>query len=171
MIRNRFQELCVFLKKQKSSLKFQDDQFDAEIENMTVESGGHNETVNGVHLCNFRYQGVVYIERLPEASFPMLAIYIKSWLDNNDDLRSKYKLKSPLIDVVSLGSKLIDAMATIDFVDEVYLVKANVTPPDDGSPAIPGENQVEMFGAIYEVGEYALSIAEIGDVNGGSTDV
>ena len=72
MIRNRFKELCAFLKNKKASLKLQDEQFDAEVENMTVEDGGHNETVNGVHFCNFRYQGVLYIERLPESAFPML---------------------------------------------------------------------------------------------------
>ena len=171
MIRNRFQELCVFLKNKKTSLKFRDDQFDAEKENMTVEDGGHNETVNGVHFANFRYQGVIYIERLPEASFPMLAIYIKAWLDDSDNLRSKYKLKSPQLEVISLGDNLIDAMATIEFVDEVYLVKVNVAPPDDGGPAVPGDGQVEISGKIYEEAEYQLSIAEVGAVRGASTDV
>ncbi len=171
MIRNRFKELCAFLKNKKASLKLQDEQFDAEVENMTVEDGGHNETVNGVHFCNFRYQGVLYIERLPESAFPMLAIYIKAWLDDNDELRSKYKLKFPSLEVVSLGSNLVDVMGTIDFVDEVYLVKVTVPPPPDGSPIVPGEGQLELNGKIYEVGTYSLLIAELADVNGGSTDV
>lgn len=158
MIRNRFQEICAFLKTKKTTLKFRDDQLDAEIENMTVEDGGHSETVNGFHFANFKYQGVIYVERLPEDSFPMLAILIKAWLDNNDNLRSKYKLKSPDLEVISLGDKLVDVLATIDFVDEVYL-----------APSASG--QVEIDGKKYEVGEYQLFVAESGIVNGGATDV
>lgn len=155
MIRNRFQELCSHLKKKKTLLKFRDEQFGTEVESLSITDGGHNETTEGSHFANLRYQGVIYIERLPESSLALLAILTKAWLDNNDDVRDIYKLKPPTTEVISLGDHCLMVVIDIDFVDPVYLVE-----DPDGN--------IEINGKTYADTDFEYWIAESGEVHGGA---
>ncbi len=154
VIRNRFLELCRHLKDKKNILKFTVEHFDSEVEEMTVENGGQNETEQGWHFANFRYRGMIYIERLPGETFALLALMIRAWLDEHDDTRNTYRLEQPVIESVDLGGNLVDAMCEINFVDEVFLVESETGP-------------IEWRGGKYDLGVYPVNYAEqgaIGDV-------
>ena len=155
MIRNRFQELCSHLINKKTLLKFRDEQFGTEVESLSITDGGHNETTEGSHFANLRYQGVIYIERLPESSLALLAILTKAWLDDNDDVRDTYKLDKPSFDVAPLGDRLVDILVTIDFIDPVYLVE-----DPDGN--------IEINNKTYADADFEYWIAESGEVHGGA---
>ncbi|MDD5699034.1 MAG: phage tail protein [Victivallaceae bacterium] len=152
-IRNRFLELCKHLQDKKQLLQFRIEQFDSEIEQLTVEPGGNNETVQGWHVANFRYRGMIYIERLPGEKLALLALMIRAWLDEHDDTRAKYNLDHPKIETVALGDGLKDVLIAAEFVDEVFVV------PTEGGP-------VEWFGETFDAGVYPVDYAESGEVNG-----
>ena len=152
MIRNRFDELCVYLKAQHLLLKVRPEQFDSELEDFTVEPGGHNVTVNGLYFANFRYRGILYIERLPQSTLPYLALLVKAWLDDNDDVRGDFRLPAPSIQAVNLDGKLMDVVVTTEFIDPVYLAES-------------ADGPVKFCGKSYAVAEYAVCVAETGEVN------
>lgn len=154
MIRNRFNELCEHLKAQALSLQFRPEQFDTELEDFTVESGGHNETENGFWFANFRYRGVIYLERLNKAALPLLALLVKAWLDENDDVRERFRLADPQFQAADLDSKSMDVVVTVDFLDPVYLAEK-------------ADGQVKWCGRTFAVAEYPLCVAEAGKVNDG----
>ncbi len=156
-IRNRFFELCKYIKTKTTLLKVKSDQIENEISDLSDEPGGHNETEEGWHFANFKYRGTIYIERMPGESLSLLMALIRAWLDESDDLREKYKLPAPKFEIITENEKTITVFGTIEFVDEVYLVEA-----DDGP--------IEWFGKTYTVGEYPLMIAEAGTVNGAPLD-
>jgi len=154
MIRSRFNELCAYLQAQAATLKFRPEQCDTEIEDFTVADGGHQQTVKGYWFANFRYRGVLYIERLPLASLPVLAVQVKAWLDENDDVRYDFKLPDPQIQAAELDDKTLDVVVTVEFIDPVYL-----------APAADGKGNVNWNGKSWTVAEYAVNVAEAGTVN------
>ncbi|WP_176013064.1 phage tail protein [Victivallis sp. Marseille-Q1083] len=161
MIRNRFDELRKYLKTKLTLLGIRPEQFDAWIDKLALPEGGHNETEDGYHLCNFRYTGRIYIERLPEAQLSLLALYVRSWLDDNDDTRGAYKLPDPEAEIIPLDDDtLIDVLLPVEFVDPVYLAPAG----DDDPEAL------DWCGRKWSVAEYLVDYAERGTVNQAPTE-
>lgn len=152
VIRNRFMELCEHLKNNKDKLGFALEQFESESDKITVDYGGGNETVQGWHFANFKYRGTVYIERLPGEKLALLALVIRAWLDESDDMRSKYKLPVPEIRTIKLDERRLDVIVDIDFVDEVFLAES-----EDGP--------IVWNGKTFDVAEYPVDYAEEGTVN------
>lgn len=161
MIRSRFDELQKYLKTKFLQLGIRPEQFDCYVDKLTPTEGGHNETSQGFHLCSFRYTGLIYIERLSAVQLPLLALYVRSWLDDHDDTRSDYKLADPQFDVVPLDAKtLVDVMISCEFVDPVYLA-----PVDGDDP-----EAIDWNGKRYSVAEYLCDVAERGTVNDAPAD-
>lgn len=152
-IRNRFFELCEYIKTNTTLLKIRNSQFESEITDLTVEPGGHNESIKGWHFANFKYRGTIYIERMPGESLSLLMALIRAWLDEFDDLRDKYKLADPKVETINENNKLLTVMGAIEFVDDVYLVE------DENGP-------IRWFGKNYTTGEYPYNVAEDGNANG-----
>ncbi len=156
VIRNRFLELCKHLKNKKTLLKFTIEHFDSEVEQMTVDNGGQQETEQGWHFANFRYRGMIYIERLPGETLALLALMIRAWLDEHDDTRNKYRLEQPVIETDDLGGGFVDVICEINFVDEVFLVESATGP-------------IEWRGGKFDLGEYPVNYAEGGDIGNVTT--
>lgn len=152
VIRNRFLELCNHLKQKKDKLGFTDEQFNAETDELKVESCGLKETTQGWHFANFRYRGTIYIERLPAGKLALLALLLRAWLDEFDDLRRKYNLDDPTVESIKLDDSYLDVLVQLNFVDEVYLAEV-----EDGD--------IEFNGKTYDVDEYPVNYAEQGTVN------
>jgi hypothetical protein len=146
-IRNRFLELCEHLKTKTLLLGFTVEQFSSKIELMTVESGGLQETEQGWHFANLRYQGLIYIEHLPEEKLVLLALMIRAWLDEHDDTRGKYNLCEPEITTTPLEDGSLDTFIRINFLDDVYLVETLDGP-------------IEWRESTYDVEVYTVNYAE-----------
>ena len=156
MIRNRFDELQKYLKARLPQLGILPEQFDTVVDKLTLGEGGHHETAEGYHFCNLRYTGLIYLERLPAAQLPLLALLVRSWIDEHDDTRSRARLPDPELDVAPLdGDSLVDVVVTLEFVDPVFLAPA----ADDAVDA------VDWNGKRYSVAEYTVAVAERGTVN------
>ena len=153
MIRNRFLELCEYIKSKTTLLKIRSSQLESEISDLTVEPGGHNESIKGWHLANFRYRGTIYIERMPGESLSLLMALIRAWLDEFDDLRDKYSLADPKFETINENNKLLTVIGSIEFIDDVYLVE------DENGP-------IRWFGKNYNTGDYPYNVAEEGNTNG-----
>lgn len=158
-IRSRYRELTEHLKLKAESMGIAPENFQAEIARMVLVSGGHNETTEGWHLTNFRYRGVILVERIEQQKAVMLMLHCRAWLDDHDDTRDDYKLPDPEINLVPLdggaedsAGGLVDVMMTIEFVDPVYIAEA-----ENGA--------IEWNGRNFAPVAYDLWIAERGTVN------
>ena len=153
MIRNRFLEICNHLKTKKHTLGFRLEQFESEVDTIAIEHGGMKETVSGWHFANFKYRGVIYIERLPADNVATVALSVRAWLDDNDDLRDKYSLGVPKMEVLKLDNdRLVDVIINTDFVDEIYL-----TETEDGP--------ITWRGQEFDIAPYPVDYAETSEVN------
>lgn len=159
MIRSRFDELGEYLKSRLASLFLRREQLTFDIEKMTIEEGGHEESVDGVHLCSFAYSGIIYAERLRRDVLGKLLIFVRGWLDEHDDTRGRFKLASPAVDLIALDDSFIDAMITIQFVDPVYLAEGD------------GPDAIDWDGRKFSLTGFEYRVAESGTVEGGPTDV
>lgn len=153
VIRNRFLELCMHLKEKANVLGFRVEQFDSEVDTISIAHGGAKETESGWHFANFEYRGVIYIERLPADKVSLLALSVKAWLDDNDDLRDEYKLAAPQMEIIKLDKKtLVDVIINTNFIDEIFL-----TETEDGP--------VTWRGQTFDVAPYLVDYAENAEVN------
>ncbi len=152
MIRCRFNELCEYLKTKKELLAFNDEQFDSEFVGLTVYPGGGNETTEGYHIANFAYDGLIYIERMPGQTLALLAMLVRAWLDEHDDLRDQYKLQNPVIDTVTLDESYLDVLINTAFVDEIHVI-----PSETGA--------IDWQDLKFDIGDFVYDIAESGTVN------
>lgn len=153
MIRSRYRELAEHLKTKCKELGVRLENFGSEIAEMTLSSGGRNNTEQGLHLADLRYQGVFFIERINTGAAILALIHVRAWLDSNDDTRGRYKLPDPQVSMVKLDGEedLSDLLLTIEFVDPIY-----IAPSESGT--------VEYNGVKYGVEPYDLWVAENGSV-------
>lgn len=154
---SKFAQLCTYLASKTMTLKIRDDQFSTETDGGRIEPGGQNETEAGFHLMDFFYTGTLYFERLPEGSLPLLLVLITSWLSDNDDGRARRGLEWPRVDFIDLGSRLLDVLVEIDFVDMFFAAEDEA-------------GEIEIGDNTYSIDGYELAVAERGEVNGGPTD-
>lgn len=153
-IRSRFCELAEHLKTKLKTMQIAPENFQAEISQMVVASGGHNETTEGWHLTDLHYRGVFLVERMPQQSAIMLILHCRAWLDDNDDTRDRYRLPDPDAALVPLdASGLVDLILTVDFVDPVFLAEAE-------------NGEIAWNGRRFAPVDFDLWIAERGRVNG-----
>lgn len=141
-------------------LNIRREQFDAYVDKLTVAEGGHHESESGHHLCNFRYSGQIYIERLPAGQLPLLALYVRAWLDEHDDTRGDYQLPDPTLEIIPLDDdKYIDVLLPVEFCDPVHLAPAAADDPE----------ALDWNGGKYRVAGISYDIAEAGIVHGAPT--
>lgn len=158
MIRSRFSELLRHLKGKAELYHIPPENFQDDTADMTVESGGHDITVQGLHFADFRYRGVILVERVPAQTATMLILHARAWLDTHDDQREIHELAEPAITLLRLDTgNLTDLMLDIEFCDPVYLSKAAADAPESGV--------ISWDGADYTLDEYDLWTAETGEVN------
>ena len=159
MIRSRFDELGEYLKGRLSSLCLRCEQLTMDIDKLTVDEGGHEESVNGVHLCSFAYSGIIYVERLRRDLLGKFLIFVRGWLDEYDDTRGRFHLPAPAVNLITLDNSYCDAMITIEFVDPVYLAEGD------------GPDAIDWDGRKFSLKDFEYRVAERGTVEGGGTDV
>lgn len=158
-LRSRFRELTEHLKKKAELYGIPAENCDSETADILLESGGHGETEVGWHIATLRYRGVLLIERLTEATAVRLALHARTWLDDYDDTRSRFRLGDPTVSLIPLdASGLVDFVLSADFADPVL---ASENP----------EGEFEWDGRRFDLGGYQLGVAERGDVRGARTDV
>ena len=156
-MQNHFLALQHFLEQNYLRLNVKAEQMTFDVDNLTVTDGGHGETIDGYHFANLKYSGIVYAERLPKHKLLFFSVLIKSWLDRFDEVRQKYDLPDIKLEVIPLDNgKLIDVMATLEFVDEVYLTPAEV----------PGVDTIEWAGRLWHGADYPVDYAASGRVAG-----
>lgn len=152
-IRSRFSELCDHLKERYNTLGFLQENFSSETSILTIENGGLNETTQGWHFANFRYIGTIYIEQLPASNIPLLALLIRAWLDEFDDLRNDFDLLDPTIEIIEIDATNVKAIIKVDFIDDAYLVETV-------------DGRIPFDGKVYDISPPAIKYAESGTVNG-----
>lgn len=157
MIRCRFEEFITYLKTNASLLRFKSEQLESEVNGLSVEPGGGNETTQGVWLANFRYTGLIYIERMPGSMLALLALMTRAWLDEHDDLRDKYNLAAPEITTTKDDNTYLTVLINVDWIDEAHVVPAENGP-------------IEWNGQTFNAGEFVYNIAEAGTVAGAPFD-
>lgn len=163
-IRARFRELAEHLKNKGRMLNIPAENFKEDILQIVLCPGGHNITVQGLYLANFRYRASLYIERLNLETAVMLMLHARAWLDDYDDTRGQFLLEDPEISIMKLeNEEVVDLLLTGDFIDPVYLSPANKD--------ILETEIIEWNGGRYTLSEYDLWIAERGKVNGAPTDI
>lgn len=157
-IRFRFQELTEFLKRKMLPLGVPAENFQQETGSLTLACGGHNETESGWHLADLRYRAVLRIDGVPQSAVMLFLVHCRAWLDENDDTRGFYHLAEPQIDLQPASPDGITLRLSCEFVDPVY-----ITESENGEIGWNGRN--------YTLDDYDLKIAELGEVNGGFTNI
>ena len=150
-MRNRFAELNKYLLGKAKFLKLNPENYDSWIEDGSIDAGGMNELEEGYEILSWRYSGVITIEHINQAKVMFLLLFVRTWLQDNDDLRERYNLGAPKIELIRIDDNYFDVELTIDFVDNIFIAQ------DEKGP-------IDWLNKKWNIDGYDLWIAEAFDL-------
>lgn len=118
MALQKMQALADFLRARNL---FAAEQLDYWMENGAAEYA-QKRSGEGLVLCRFRYDAVFSIERYAQSADLFLAL-LSAWLLDFDSAREDDNLPMPEIDVTPLDDHTADVEVTVNFIEEITVVK------------------------------------------------